>query len=100
MTALHHTPAARQAPRQIVAHALRNLAPTVPASRIWGRLEGATPEQAADGNAWAADPDDIANLVLTVVTDLMRDEIGQPDCGCGGCDSCAQHALIDWLDPR
>jgi hypothetical protein len=86
--------------RQTIISALRDLAPQCPVGRIWGRLADATPEQAQEGNAWAADPEDIADLLLTVITDRMRDEIGVDDCSCGGCDACCQHALIDWLtDP-
>lgn len=42
--------------------------------------------------------EETAQQLLAVIADRMRDEVGQR--GCGGCDSCAQHALIDWLDPR
>ncbi|MEU5077091.1 hypothetical protein AB0G76_36915 [Streptomyces asoensis] len=41
-----------------------------------------------------------ADQILAVIADRMRDEIGPNECGCGGCDSCVQHALLDWLDPR
>jgi hypothetical protein len=50
--------------RKLIADALRDLAPGHPAVRIWGRMAGATPEQAQEGNAWAADPEDIADLVV------------------------------------
>lgn len=90
----------QQTVRQVAADALRNLAPAHPAVRIWGRLEGATPHHAEEGNAWAADPDDVADLLLATIADRARDEIGPSDCSCGGCDSCVQHALVDWLDPR
>ncbi|WP_055526024.1 hypothetical protein [Streptomyces graminilatus] len=43
--------------------------------------------------------DEIANQLLTAIADRMRAELGPRDCGCGGCDSCAQHALVDWIDP-
>lgn len=51
----------------LVAEALRTLAPGHPAVRIWGRLEGATEHQAQEGNAWAASPQDIGNLVAAVL---------------------------------
>lgn len=53
--------------RERIIDALRNLAPGHPIGRIWGRLEGATPEQAQEGNAWAADPEDVADLILTAL---------------------------------
>jgi hypothetical protein len=43
--------------------------------------------------------DEIAHQLLTAVAERMREEIEPASCGCGGCDSCAQHALVDWLDP-
>jgi hypothetical protein len=48
--------------RQRIAAALRNLAPGHPAVRI-----GAVPEQAQEGNAWAADPEDLAELLLSLM---------------------------------
>jgi hypothetical protein len=53
--------------RQRIIEALRGLAPGHPVTRIWGRMEGTTPEQAQEGNAWAADIEDIADLVLRVI---------------------------------
>lgn len=44
--------------------------------------------------------EEVAARVLSALADRMRDEVGPLDCGCGGCDHCSQHALIDWLDPR
>lgn len=44
-------------------------------------------------------PEKMADRLLTAITDRMRVELGPRDCGCGGCDSCAQQALVDWLDP-
>jgi hypothetical protein len=67
----HAGPVSAGAARQVIADALRNLAPGHPAVRIWGRL--APPEQAQEGNAWAADPEDIADLMLRLIkqgTDL------------------------------
>jgi hypothetical protein len=46
------------------------------------------------------DSEKIADQLLAAIADRMRDEVGPRDCSCGGCDSCAQHALIDWLDPE
>ncbi|MFF1297936.1 MULTISPECIES: hypothetical protein [unclassified Streptomyces] len=91
---------AHPAPRQHAINALHGIAPDHPAVRLWGRLEGSTPEQAAEGNAWAADPEDIVDLILIAVVDALRAETGPAACGCGGCDACAQQALVDWLDPR
>lgn len=62
-TSSEHDDAARQA----IARALRDLAPGHTAVRIWGRLDGATPGQAQEGNAWAASPEDIADLVLDLI---------------------------------
>lgn len=47
--------------------ALRHLAPGHPATRIWGRTADATADVASGGNAWAADPDDIADLLINVL---------------------------------
>ena len=47
-----------------IIEVLQNLAPNHPVTRVWGRLEGSTPEQAAEGNAWAADVEDLANLII------------------------------------
>lgn len=44
--------------------------------------------------------DEAATQLLATIAERLRAEIGPRDCGCGGCDSCAQHALVDWLDPR
>jgi hypothetical protein len=67
-----------QTPRQVVEAELRQVAPI----------------------ALVAQREQVADRLLAVIADRMRDEVGGPDCSCGGCDSCAQHALIDWLDPR
>ncbi len=53
-----------QADRERITDALRNLAPGHPVTRVWGRFQDATPTQAQEGNAWAADVEDIADLVL------------------------------------
>jgi hypothetical protein len=50
--------------RERVIAALRDLAPGHRVGRIWGRFHDATPEQAQEGNAWAADVEDIADLVV------------------------------------
>ncbi|MER5892289.1 hypothetical protein [Streptomyces sp. NPDC001876] len=50
--------------RERIIEALRTLAPGHPVSRIWGRGEWATPDDAQEGNAWAADVEDVADLVL------------------------------------
>ncbi|MBE4790905.1 hypothetical protein [Streptomyces caniscabiei] len=66
-----------------------------------------TPHQVVASELRRVDPiallfqrDQVADRLLVAIADRMRDEAGGPDCSCGGCDSCAQHALIDWLDPR
>lgn len=58
---------AEQTDRDAIAEALRTIAPGRTVTRIWGRIEGATPEQAQEGNAWAADPEDIADLILLLL---------------------------------
>ena len=60
--------AADNTTRQRIADALRSLAPGQPVLRVWGRTESATPEQAQEGNAWAADVDDLAGIVLDTLT--------------------------------
>ena len=54
--------------RDRIIDALRGIASEHPVTRVWGRLEGATPEQAQEGNAWAADVEDIADLVLRAIS--------------------------------
>ncbi|MFD8797219.1 hypothetical protein [Streptomyces atroolivaceus] len=56
-----------QTDRERIAETLRNLAPGHAVGRIWGRREGATPEEAQEGNVWAADVDDIATLIAAVL---------------------------------
>ncbi|MCZ7413067.1 hypothetical protein [Streptomyces sp. WMMC897] len=53
--------------RQRIIEALRDLAPGHPVTRVWGRLDGSTPQHGHEGNAWAADVEDIADLVLRVI---------------------------------
>ncbi|MFD8937312.1 hypothetical protein ACFV0R_19020 [Streptomyces sp. NPDC059578] len=55
--------------RERIITALRNIAPTHPVTRVWGRLETATPEQAAEGNGWAADIEDLADIILRAIED-------------------------------
>lgn len=50
--------------REKALQALREIAPALQVTRIWGRMEGATPDQAQEGNAWAADPEDIVDIIL------------------------------------
>lgn len=64
--------------RDRIIDTLRNLAPGHPVSRIWGRRQDATPDDAQEGNVWAADVEDIATLIVAVlaergtVTEIMR----------------------------
>ncbi|WP_328860899.1 hypothetical protein [Streptomyces sp. NBC_00306] len=64
--------------RERIADALRYLAPGHPTGRIWGRRQGATPDEAQEGNVWAADVDDLATILAAVlagqgtVDELMR----------------------------
>lgn len=67
-----------QTPQQVVESELRNVGPI---EIVFQREE-------------------VATRVLTALAERMRSEVGPLDCGCGGCDHCSQHALIDWLDPR
>ncbi len=53
--------------REKALKALEAITPALPVTRIWGRVEGATAEQAAEGNAWAADPEDIVDIVLKAI---------------------------------
>ena len=50
--------------RDRIINALRHLAPKHPVTRVWGHYEHATPDDAQEGNAWAADVEDIADVVL------------------------------------
>jgi lysophospholipase L1-like esterase len=56
-----------QADRSRIIDALRTLATGHTVTRVWGRFDHATPEQAQEGNAWAADVEDIADLVLRAI---------------------------------
>lgn len=53
--------------RDRIVDALRTLAQGHAVTRVWGRMDGSTPEQAQEGNAWAADVEDLADLVLRVI---------------------------------
>lgn len=53
--------------REHIVAALRTVAPGHPTGRIWGRRVDATPEEALEGNVWAADVEDIADLVLAAL---------------------------------
>ena len=53
--------------REAITEALRHLAPGHQVVRIWGRLPGATPEQGQEGNAWATDVEDIADLAVAAM---------------------------------
>jgi hypothetical protein len=53
--------------RDEITRELRDLAPGHPAVRVWGRLAGATSEQGAEGNAWAADPADLADVAVRAI---------------------------------
>jgi hypothetical protein len=54
--------------REAIVRVLRTITPDHPVGRIWGRFQDATPEQAAEGNAWAADPEDLADLIVAELT--------------------------------
>jgi hypothetical protein len=49
--------------QKIMARTLAYMAPGSPASRIWGRAPGAEADQAAEGNVWAGDPTDVADVL-------------------------------------
>ncbi|MEW2567648.1 hypothetical protein [Streptomyces sp. NPDC047070] len=46
------------------------------------------------------DYDEAATQLLAAIAERLHAEIGPRDCDCGGCDSCAQHALVDCLTTR
>lgn len=50
--------------RECIVEVLRTVAPGHDIGRIWGRFADATRYQAHEGNAWAADPEDLADLIL------------------------------------
>lgn len=52
---------------QDMANALRTISPKHETGRIWGRWHQSTPEQGQAGNIWAADPEDLAEILLHVV---------------------------------
>ncbi|MEV4863256.1 hypothetical protein [Streptomyces ossamyceticus] len=62
--AIHVSDCTPRSDRDRIIDALRHLAPGHPVTRVWGRFEHATAEQAQEGNAWAADVEDIADIVL------------------------------------
>lgn len=43
---------------------------------------------------------DIHIVISAADLDIARVDLGPDDCGCGGCDSCAQHALLRQLQTR
>ena len=49
--------------QKIMARTLAYMAPGSPAVRIWGRAPGAEADQAAEGNVWAGDPTDVADVL-------------------------------------
>lgn len=53
--------------RDKIIEALRNVAPNFPVNRIWGRTVGSDPDQGWEGNSWAADVDDVADIILTAL---------------------------------
>lgn len=53
--------------RERIINALRNIAPGHPTGRIWGRSRDATPLQAQEGNVWAGDVEDLADLILSAL---------------------------------
>jgi hypothetical protein len=53
--------------RERALQALKDLTPAIAVTRIWGRMEGATPEQVQEGNAWAVDLEDIVDVVLRAI---------------------------------
>lgn len=55
--------------RECIVEVLRTIAPGHAIGRIWGRFEGATAHQAHEGNAWAADPEDVADLILKALAE-------------------------------
>lgn len=56
---------ARKDPRhQVLTDALRNAGRRAPADRIWGRFYGQTAEVGAEGNVWAGDPEDVADVLV------------------------------------
>ncbi|MET4925477.1 hypothetical protein P3L51_24510 [Streptomyces sp. PSRA5] len=71
-----------QTDRERIADTLRNIAPGHPVGRIWGRRDGAAPDEAQEGNVWAADVDDIATLIAAVlagqgtVTEIVARHMG------------------------
>jgi hypothetical protein len=68
--------------RTRIIDALREIAPGHPTGRIWGRLQGATPDQAQEGNAWAGELGDVADIVLAALAQPdSSPEAGQPDGG-------------------
>jgi hypothetical protein len=50
--------------RKQIVEILTNLAPGRPTGRIWGRAVGAGPNTGCQDNVWAADPEDLADLIL------------------------------------
>lgn len=49
-----------------MAQALTDISPGHKTARIWGRWEQATSSQGHEGNVWAADVEDIADLMVGV----------------------------------
>lgn len=55
----------RRVELQIITEALSKLGPHTPAARLWGRAPGASNDEGASGNVWAADIHDLAVHICT-----------------------------------
>lgn len=51
----------------VIAGTLRWAGGRAPADRIWGRWYGADHDSGAEGNLWAGDPDDVADLLIRAI---------------------------------
>jgi hypothetical protein len=54
--------------RECIIKVLRHIAPSEPTGRIWGRKQSADGRQGREGNLWAADPEDLADLIVAELT--------------------------------
>ncbi|MFF7198224.1 hypothetical protein ACFZAM_31510 [Streptomyces sp. NPDC008079] len=68
----HHSAAQYTRLHRAMTDALRTISPKYSTDRIWGRLPGVSDDVGQPGNVWAADPEDIADIMIRVLKDDSR----------------------------
>jgi hypothetical protein len=68
--------------KERIVRSLRDIAPGHVTTRIWGRGSWATADEAQPGNAWAANLEDVADVILGALNTTERVK-GYCPMGCG-----------------